>query len=116
MLRGGMPHGALALSVREGDWVKVFDGPDEDAPVLQQLRMKALPAAAFVSSGRFLHVQMVTNDAGIASGFSAAVSCVCADAPAWHDFATASSYASSCCAARTSSVSTPLHRSVSKPY
>ena len=77
-----------SLVLAEGDWVKVFDGPDEDAPVLQQLRMKALPAAAFVSSGRFLHVQMVTNDAGVASGFSAAVSCVCADAPAWHDFET----------------------------
>ena len=74
------------VALVEDDYVKVYDGKDSDAPLLQEkIQSRALPTAAFLSSGRFLHVQMIRNDAHVASSFSADVSCVCADAPSWLD-------------------------------
>ena len=75
----------VALAV--GDLVKVYDGKDSTAPLLQKLtQLGVVPAPAIVSSGRFLHVQMIRNDARVASNFIADISCVCTDAPSWLDF------------------------------
>eukprot|EP01049_Picozoa_sp_SAG25_P000964 SAG25_NODE_37_length_19691_cov_19.319467_4_plen_535_part_00 len=82
------------LQMAPGDFVEIFDGPDQGNRRWTQhriggvLQLSAKPGSAVTSSGRFCLVQMTTdaNSHG-ASGFSFGMSCVCEDSAEWIDAA-----------------------------
>jgi hypothetical protein len=82
------------LQMAPGDFVEIFDGPDQGNRRWTQhrigglLQLSAKPGSAVTSSGRFCLVQMTTdaNSHG-ASGFSFGMSCVCEDSAEWIDVA-----------------------------
>ena len=67
------------------DTVTVYDGNQVGTYDRFQLKGKRLPSIALVSGGRYLYIQMVTNQHGVGAGFSAAITCVCADSTSWRD-------------------------------
>ena len=74
------------LDLAEGDHVTLFEGKTNAYPLdASNLGGHTLPVSPFVSTGRFMYVQMVTNDAGVATGFAADISCVCANSASWRD-------------------------------
>jgi hypothetical protein len=75
----------VSVGLAGTDNVRVYDGATESFQ-MAILTGQTLPAAPFISSGQFMHVQMVTdNDGSVATGFTAKISCACEDSVAWRD-------------------------------
>lgn len=59
-----------SFDVREGDWLRVYNGPDEDSPLLGEYN-NANPPAGIIEGGSIMFIQFTSDESGTGKGFQA---------------------------------------------